>query len=236
MRLLIKLPSRSRPAKLLAIASKYVEYAEDMRNVLFLISLDSDDPTVTDELKSSLLALHPNIHIAVGLSTGKIGAINRDMPHPSLFDIVLLASDDMIPLVKGFDNIIRNKMKKHYPDTDGVLFFNDGYNLSHLNTLLICGSKYYSRFGYLYYPEYKSFFCDNEFMDVAARLRRQTYFSQVIIKHDNFNTNPAVVYDELYQRNQKFLLVDKELYLKRLHRLPKMKVWSPPKISIKLKP
>ena len=110
MRLLIKLPSRSRPAKLLTIASKYVEYAEDMSNVLFLISLDSDDPTVTDELKSSLLAIHPNIHIAVGLSTGKIGAINRDMPHPSFFDIVLLASDDMIPLVKGFDNIIRNNM------------------------------------------------------------------------------------------------------------------------------
>jgi hypothetical protein len=73
-------------------------------------------------------------------------------------------------------------------------------------------------------------------MDVAARLRRQTYFSQVIIKHDNFNTNPTVIYDELYQRNQKFLLVDKELYLKRLRQLPKKKVWSPPKISIKLKP
>ena len=75
--------------------------------------------------------------------------------------IVLLASDDMIPMEKGFDNIIIDKMKNYYPDTDGVLWFNDGYQGDKLNTLCILGKKYYDRFGYIYNPEYISVLSDN---------------------------------------------------------------------------
>jgi hypothetical protein len=101
------------------------------------------------------------------------------------WDIFLLASDDMIPKVKGYDNIIRNKMKEFYPDTDGILWFNDGHQENRLNTLCILGKKYYDRFGYIYYPEYKSVWCDNEFMMVGDLLEKQTYFDEVIIEHEH---------------------------------------------------
>ena len=101
------------------------------------------------------------------------------------FDIVLLASDDMVPMVKGYDTIIKNRMKETYPDTDGVLWFNDGYKGKELNTLCILGKKYYDRFGYIYHPSYNSVWCDNEFMDVANILGRQTYFNEVIIRHQH---------------------------------------------------
>jgi hypothetical protein len=91
--------------------------------------------------------------IVVGRSCGKIGAINRDMDLAPPFDILLLASDDMIPIVKGYDRIIRDNMPL---DTDRVLHFNDGHRTDSLNTLCILGKKYYDRFGYIYYPEYKT--------------------------------------------------------------------------------
>jgi hypothetical protein len=91
----------------------------------------------------------------------------------------------MIPKVKGYDDIIRNKMTKHYSDCDGVLWFNDGYQKNKLNTLCILGKKYYKRFNYVYNPEYKSVWCDNEFMEVANILEKQTYFDEVIIKHEH---------------------------------------------------
>ena len=215
MRLLIKLASRSRPTQLLSIVQSYINFALDTSRIVFVISVDSDDETVTEELQKQIKDIHPCIKLFVGTSKSKIDAINRDIPHPSTFDILLVASDDMIPQVKGYDNIIREKMRKHYPDTDGVLFFNDGYLGRSLNTLSIMGRKYYQRFGYIYYPGYKSFYCDNEFMRTAERLRKQTYFHQVIIRHRHCVYDQGVPFDALYQRNSKYSDEDKALYERR---------------------
>jgi hypothetical protein len=38
----------------------------------------------------------------------------------------MLASDDMIPVVSGYDQIIRNDMYENFKNTDGVLWYNDG--------------------------------------------------------------------------------------------------------------
>uniref|UniRef100_A0A6C0I7E7 Glycosyltransferase n=1 Tax=viral metagenome TaxID=1070528 RepID=A0A6C0I7E7_9ZZZZ len=215
MRLLIKLASRSRPVQLLSIVRKYIEFANDTKNIIFVISLDTDDETVTDELQKQLQDVHSCIKVCMGISKSKIDAINRDIPNPQTFDILLVASDDMIPQVKGYDTIIREKMRKHYPDTDGVLFFNDGYSGKTLNTLSIMGRKYYQRFGYIYYPGYKSFYCDNEFMRTAEKLRKQTYFDQVIIRHRHCVYDKEVSFDALYQRNSKYSDEDKALYDRR---------------------
>lgn len=222
MRLLIKLPSRGRPDQLYSIASKYIQYAHDMTKTRMRIVLDRDDSTVTPEYVQKLKDIHPNVEVYMGVSTGKIDAINRDTPCPSSFDILLLASDDMVPMQTGYDNIIRRKMMQHYPDTDGVLFFNDGFHKNRLNTIVICGSKYYSRFGYIYYPGYKSLWCDNEFTDVANILKKQTYSSQVIIKHEHPGTNSAIVFDETYTRNQVFYFEDEALYFSRRSIVEKM--------------
>ena len=224
MSLLIKFPSRGRPDQLFSIASKYVEYASDMANIRILISLDSDDATATPEFVEKLKNIHPNIQVVLGISSGKISAINRDMP--DTFQILLLASDDMVPLKKGYDSVIRQKMTKHYPDTDGVLFFNDGFHKDKLNTIVICGSAYYKRFGYIYYPGYKSLWCDNEFTDVAKLLKKQTYFPEVIIKHEHPGTNSAIIFDETYTRNQVFYFEDEALYFSRRPILARM--YNPP--------
>ena len=215
MRLLIKFPSRQRPEKLVSVTQKYVQYANERQTLQFLITLDEDDPTVTPQLLNTLKSFHPAMDIRVGHSTGKIHAINRDMDTAPPFDIVLLASDDMIPIVQGYDQIIRANMQKYYPDTDGVLWFNDGYTGQKLNTLVCCGHKYFNRFGFLYNPLYKSFYCDNEFMDVAASLRRQTYFPQVIIKHIHPANTADVKSDALYERNSRYFKEDADTYYSR---------------------
>jgi hypothetical protein len=164
---------------------------------------------------SSYTSIHPSIQVITGPPKGKIGAINRDIPDPSTWDILLLASDDMIPIIKGYDERIRVEMKSHFPDTDGVLFFNDGYATYKLNTLVICGSTYYKRFGYIYNPEYKSFFCDNEFMDEANRLGRQIYIHDVIIKHEHPANTSSVKHDSLYTKNQSDWNHDADIYRTR---------------------
>jgi hypothetical protein len=127
-----------------------------------------------------------NLRYEIMQPAGKIAAINHGLADVSRqYDIILLASDDMIPAVKGWDKRIADDMERLYPDTDGVLWYNDGYVGDKLNTLCILGTKYYRRFNYIYNPEYKALWCDNEFMEVASMLGKQTYFKDVIIRHEH---------------------------------------------------
>jgi hypothetical protein len=211
MKILIKYPTKFRIQKCLKQLQEYVRLANNMNNINFVVSIDDDDVESIKQI-NSILQIHKNIKVFVEKSINKVHAINRNIPDPNTFDILLLMSDDMIPIVKGYDDYIRFKMKKIYPDTDGVLFMNDGYCGPKLNTLCILGSKYYQRFNYIYFPEYKSLWCDNEFMNVAFELNKQTYLNDVIIKHEHPVNNNSVKIDELYLSNDRYYNEDNKLY------------------------
>lgn len=221
MKILIKYPTKFRINICLEQIKKYIEFANNMDDIHFIVSIDNDDIESVNNY-NNIISIHKNIECFIGEPKGKIDAINRDIPSPTEFDILLLISDDMIPIVKGYDDIIRNNMKIFYPDTDGVLFFNDGYLEGILNTLVIVGTKYYQRFNYIYYNEYKSFFCDNEFMINAYELNKQTYIHDVIIKHEHPLNNKKTKYDLLYRINEKDYEIDKILFNKRIK--PKHKI------------
>lgn len=183
MKILIKFPTRGRVANFFRALDRYYAYASDVSRLEVQVTIDEDDkemyvPEVLEKLKG-----YPNLSIQPGLSRSKIHAINRDLKDEG-WDILLLASDDMIPVVEGYDRIIREKMQQTYPDTDGILWFNDG-NRSDLNTLSIMGRQYYKRFNYLYHPGYRSLYCDKEFTLVGDMLGKQTFFDQVIIHHEH---------------------------------------------------
>jgi hypothetical protein len=105
-------------------------------------------------------------------------------------------------------------MEKYYPDTDGVLWFNDGLQGPRLNTLSILGRKYYDRFGYIYHPAYKSLYCDNEFTEISVSLNKVIYCKDVIIEHRHADLDHSLV-DDLHIRNDKWLAHDRELWMSR---------------------
>jgi hypothetical protein len=183
MDLLIKFPTRNRPDKFIKTFTKYLMYLDD-KSTKFIITCDNDDKSMKEESLVEFLLEFENVKLCYGDNNSKIEAVNADLKDVN-FDILLLASDDMVPMVKGYDSIIKQKMMELYPDTDGVLWFNDGYQGNRLNTLSIMGKKYYDRFNYIYNPNYLSVWCDNEFMDVANILNKQTYINDVIIKHEH---------------------------------------------------
>ena len=191
-RLVIKLPTRGRPQKFISILDRYVNFCSGMRDVQFVISMDHDDPTMNNQNMISLLSRMQNqldnrLHFAYGSSKCKIEACNAnlDLVRKLNPDIIMLASDDMLPIVSGYDDIICQTMGKHFPDTDGVLHFNDGFSgADKLITLSILGRKYFERFGYIYHPEYKSVYSDDEFTQVARLLNKVVYIDRCIIQHE----------------------------------------------------
>jgi hypothetical protein len=214
MKILIKFPTKNRIDKFFKTLDLYYSMCDDINNITFMITLDNDDKLMNNNIVLNKLKNYKNLLYFFGDSLSKISAVNRDIENFNEWDILLLASDDMIPIYKGYDSIIIEKMKEFYPDTDGVLWFNDGFQGKKLNTLSILGKKYYKRFGYIYNPEYLSIWSDNEFMDVANILGKQTYFDLTIIKHEH----PDWGYgnrDKVHELNSFHNSIDEQIYYKR---------------------
>jgi len=213
MKLLIKFPTRSRPEKFFKVLDLYYSLLDNILDTKFIISCDLDDDTMNCEDSKNKLNTYTNLNYYFENNKNKIEAINANLNDVD-FDIILLASDDMIPQEKGYDTIIKQSFKKFFPDTDGVLWFNDGYQGKNLNTLCILGKKYYQRFGYIYNPTYTSLWCDTEFTDVSKLLNKVKYIPHIIIKHEH----PVWMgekWDELQIKNDSFNESDRLNYYQR---------------------
>lgn len=217
-KILIKFPTRDRPNIFFNVLNTYIKYLSNKHNVEFLVTCDSDDYSMNNSTIIEKLNSYPNLKYYFGENKNKVEAINANMDKISYFDILLLASDDMIPQIQGYDNIIYENFQKFFPDFDGVLWFNDGLVGRALNTLSIMGKKYYDRFDYIYNPIYKSYYCDGEFTIIANALKKQIYIDTVIIKHFHVSHGLAVK-DNLFNKNYKYWDEDQNTFLNRREKL-----------------
>jgi hypothetical protein len=201
MELLIKYATRSRPELFKRTLQRYYDGLSTSSDYRFIISIDEDDDTMMDNQMLQWLATMPNLTVHIGASKTKIQAINADIPVTG-WDVLLVASDDMIPVTKGYDEIIRAEMKTHCPDLDGALWFPDGLREEKkwppLCTLPVMGAKLYERMGYVYHPAYESVFCDDEYHLVLSAEGRLHRCLKTIIKHEWID---ATGRDGLFERN-----------------------------------
>lgn len=213
MKILVKIPTRSRPTQFLDLLQNYINLSKD-KSIQYLISIDQDDYSMNNKQVIESLT-HPNIILNIGSSISKVHAYNRGIVDNFIWDILVVSSDDMVCIKEGWDEIIKQNMKHHFKDTDGVLWFNDGYVGNKLNTLPIIGRYYYERFGYVYHPTYASLFCDNEFMEIANKLGKQIYIEETLFRHDHYANNSKIKCDDLMKRNEGFYYRDKKNYESR---------------------
>jgi glycosyltransferase involved in cell wall biosynthesis len=103
-------------------------------------------------------------------------------------------------------------MRWHFPAMDGVLHFHDGYlGAGRLITLPVMGVHYFRRFGYVYQPEYRSLFCDNELTEVSQRLNKYAWINLVLARHAHGGPGG----DAVYAANQRHHAADQLLFQRR---------------------
>lgn len=213
-KLLIKIPTRSRPAKFFDTLDKHYKFLSRKVPYHFLISCDSDDPTMNNPQIIKQLKSYPNLSFSFEKGSCKVAAYNRDIHSGLPFDILLLSSDDMIPACVGYDKIIVDAMLENFPDFDGVLNFHDGNVGGQLNTLPVIGKKFFDRFGFAYNPAYLSLFCDEELTVISRMLGKEKVIDTIILKHMHPSYKHAS-WDDLYKRNQALFNRDKQVFIKR---------------------
>lgn len=209
-RLLVRMPTRSRPAQALSVLEKYREMAGAPISIEVVV--DRDDSSMDGGVRRRLESL--GCLVTTGDHKSKIEAVNGGQV--SSWDILLLASDDMVPVAQGYARRVIDAMAQHFPLLDGALYFDDNYAGRKLCTLPILGRRLYDHFGYVYYPEYKSFFCDNEQTEVLLATNRLVYVGEKLIEHRHpANGRASVPSDGLYSANARTWHHDEALYRRR---------------------
>ena len=219
MKILLKCPTRSRPNKVLKTLQTYFDYANHPEQIGVALSCDTTDDTMQNipELRR-LLTRFAWSNVYYSDNHTKIEACNANMYEIQWdWDVVVLVSDDMIPRIRGYDDIIRNHMFSRFPDYNGILWFNDGTQGDKLNTLCIYGRTFYQQQGYIYHPDYKSLFCDTELTDQCRNeyKDRCLYVPYCIIKHEHPGTGFRQNMDKLYETNQRYWNEDMYTYIRR---------------------
>jgi hypothetical protein len=222
-KILFKFASRSRRFKFFEGMNNILNMIADHENFCILVSLDTDDDVMNN--KETMTSLMPyiqkypnNIIVKYGTSKNKVDAINRDVNEIKdrfNFDILVNFSDDMLFIKHSFDEVIRNKFETYFTDTDGNIFFNDGFTGDKLCTMSIIGRKYYDKFNYIYHPSYISLWCDNEYTQVAKRDNKLMYFDEDIFRH-NHPANIGGIVDAQLIKTESYAEVDRQNYEQRL--------------------
>ena len=208
-RLLVRMPTRDRPKQALAAIEKYRRMAGCP--IQIEVITDYDDSSMTNaEVLQRLVAL--DCVVTTGFHRSKVDACNAGQLKE--WDVLMLASDDMVPVVDGYAARVLAAMEEHWPNYDGALYFNDGKQRESLCTLPIFGKRLYDQFGYVYERHYKSLFCDREQTDLLLDMGRLTYVDEVLIEHWHHAWGRAER-DALYERNDAFENRDREIYERR---------------------
>lgn len=229
-KLLIKAPTRARPDKFKTVITKYVDNLSNKHSVRFVVTCDTDDETMNnqemrswmDQLGDRLRQKNKNHSLVYhfGDSKNKIEAVNANMEGQE-FDILLLFSDDMIPQVTDYDDIIVQSMEHVFPEGGGALNFNDGYRSDWpaLMTLTVMHYDLYKKFGHIYSPEYISLWADNEQTLACRMMGKLADVNLCIIRHE-WVPGTHENADELHVRNEAPTMYahDEDVFRKRMQR------------------
>jgi len=212
---LVKFPTRSRPDLFFRTLSKW---ATDPA-ARFIVTIDEDDPACNNnQFLGAIETVAPgrDILVRVGHSRGKVEAVNDGLADEPWDGVLIVASDDMQPQRPDAASYLARLLLERFPDGDGVLHTDDGRTGRKLNTLPVCGRKYWERFGYVYRPPslggYESLWCDNEWQEVSESLGRAAYVDEVIVRHEWIGEHAP---DDLHRRNESYHVRDAAVFAER---------------------
>ena len=215
-KIIFKYTSKGRVEMFFIGLDSIVNNLEDKENYHILCTFDLDDSIMNNSEVINRLCGYDKLTFYFGVSHSKISAINNDLDKlPKDWGILVNMSNDMEFTKFGFDNIIRKAFDDYFPNGDGFVHFHDG-NQNRLSTMSIIDKKHFSRFNYIYHPDFKSVYVDNFHQDYAIKHGCYKYLGDDVrlIEHKHPLHNRQYKMDEGYIYTEQFYPVDRETYLR----------------------
>lgn len=193
MKILLKYPTRERPDLFAQTFAEWMRLADRPERLTWIVSLDADDPLLPSyRCKCDAADIDP----IIGLSANKIAAVNRDLDavRAAEWDVLVVVSDDMRPIVQGWDS----EIDRHMSVLDMALWFVDGRR-GDLCTLSIFGRPIFERMNCIYHPSFESVYADDYYHLVMEREGRMKRIGAPIIFEHQWKQGNN---DRLMERNE----------------------------------
>lgn len=202
-------PSRSRCEMAMQTIRKWINSADYPQSLEYILSIDKTDPQYL-EYTSMRLRLGVPIHIDLvnGDNHSAIEAINRAANYVTN-NIIVVVSDDF-DCFQGWDTALYNALDGQ---EDYIVKTQDGTQ-DWIITLPIMDRAYYSRFEYIYHPDYKHMFVDTHMTHVADLLNRKIV-SPLLFKHNHYTVG-GMVKDAINEKNDATWEQGERLYLENI--------------------
>jgi len=217
MRILLKFPTRSRPALFKSTMQTYID--RSVTNPLIVVSIDHDDPTMNNRPMTDWME-ERGIQYHIGRSRTKIQAINANIPSEG-WDILVLGSDDHIPVIEKWDLVVMHAFDTMAPNAEPCqLWFKDIRQEAMNKGEQVCfmpvmNRACYNLDGYIYHPSYESLWCDNEQTEVNTQRGILHRIDMEVFRNESHHWGGSIKHDGLYYRNNKPFSRDERNFKRR---------------------
>jgi hypothetical protein len=208
MKITIVHPSRQRAEYAHKTCKNWLQRAKNADEIEYMLTIDlSDSTSYADAFKGFE---NYTTHIIISHNRSAIDAINNAAKY-ARGNLLIVVSDDFNEPPQDWDEQLLNALEGK---EDFIVKTDDGLQ-PWIITLPIMDRKYYDRFGYIYYPEYRHMFCDTEMTHVADLLDRKITLP-IKFPHAHYTQRTGQPYDEVNKKNDDTWKQGEELYLLRV--------------------
>jgi hypothetical protein len=158
-----------RPQAVGPVIQQWLGRAANPSRVEIIVSFDLGNDLVRDAALAVKADLPSYLGYTVVANTGPKNCVSgwNTCARQAVGDVIIAISDDFSALSR-WDVALRDAGPVGWWNNEHVVWIKDGYNTD-LFTLTILTRKRYERFGYLFYPQYRSLFGDTELTYVAKQ-------------------------------------------------------------------
>jgi len=193
-RLVIKFPAKGTPDTFKGALSQYLTYLSGRHEVHFIITIDeSNEGLNNDSVRQWLETRSRNAHMEWHYKplSSTVEACNHNLSDIE-GDVLLLASEETVPVVMGYDEYIFQVFSRSFPDFSGSVKFRDGLHTKEeaSGVVPVIGIPFYKKFGYIFHPEYKEYFYDYEQTLVYKSLNKLVLCDQGITRYSSQSCRP----------------------------------------------
>jgi hypothetical protein len=211
-RILVKYPTRSRPDLFLSTLDKYMGTAIYAHR--YVITIDQDDRSMNHPAMLARLATYPGLEVHIERPQGKVAAINANIPGNG-WDILVLASDDHIPVLQGWDVAVVNDFKDTAPNGEPRMLWYKDIRDPGICFMPAINRAAYDLKGYIYHPDYRSLWCDNEQTEVMTNAGVMLQVDREVWRNESPDWGGSQKRDRLYLVNNRLFKIDKATYDRR---------------------
>lgn len=197
-------PSFGRPNKAFQAYRTWASECVHPEETEYLLGVDDNDPDVPAyiQLFNSELPMFSRVSIIVGPSRDVISAINGVAKTLSpTVELIVAAADDQFPCSRWDDALLETLTGVDNFTTPKFIGVSDGVRgYGEVLITLIVNRAWYTRLGYLLYPEYDGVFADNDMHETAKRLNCIVDAPHLLFRHLHYSTSDCE-FDATYARN-----------------------------------